>query len=123
MRGSHGYTASFFIGIAFLIYHFAFKLLGIFLFVVEIFWFIALPILKEMNMWWKFRSELKFSYQILRTIIVLIFSFIFFYPWKDFQKIPAIYQSEKFITLFPLLTLRFLMFMSRKNNLLIKIKI
>ena len=53
-------------------------------------------------MWWKFRSELKFSYQILRTIIVLIlFSFIFFYPWKDFQKIPAIYQSEKFITLFP----------------------
>ena len=91
-----------FIGIAFLIYHFAFKLLGIFLFVVEIFWFIALPILKEMNMWWKFRSELKFSYQILRTIIVLIlFSFIFFYPWKDFQKIPAIYQSEKFITLFP----------------------
>ena len=91
-----------FIGIAFLIYHFAFKLLGIFLFVVEIFWFIALPVLKEMNMWWKLRSELKFSYQILRTIIVLIlFSFIFFYPWKDFQKIPAVYQSEQFITLFP----------------------
>ena len=53
-------------------------------------------------MWWKLRSELKFSYQILRTIIVLIlFSFIFFYPWKDFQKIPAVYQSEQFITLFP----------------------
>ena len=40
-----------FIGIAFLIYHFAFKLLGIILFVVEIFWFIALPVLKEMNIW------------------------------------------------------------------------
>ena len=91
-----------FIGIAFLIYHFAFKLLGIILFVVEIFWFIALPVLKEINMWWKLRSELKFTYQLLRTIVILIvFSFIFFYPWKDFQKIPAVYQSEKFITLFP----------------------
>jgi putative peptide zinc metalloprotease protein len=91
-----------FIGIAFLIYHFAFKLLGIILFVIEILWFIALPVLKEMNMWWKLRSELKFSYQLLRTIVLLIFiSFIIFYPWKDFQKIPAIYQSEKFITIFP----------------------
>ena len=40
-----------FIGIALLVYHLAFKVLGIILFVIEIYWFIALPIIKEMKNW------------------------------------------------------------------------
>lgn len=45
-----------FLGIALLVYHFFFKVLGILLFVVEIIWFIAMPIVKELKVWrerWK----------------------------------------------------------------------
>jgi len=40
-----------FLGIAVLVYHFIIKLLGIFLFLVEIVWFIALPIRHELAAW------------------------------------------------------------------------
>lgn len=40
-----------FLGIALLVYHFFFKALGIFLFVVEIIWFIALPVYRELQAW------------------------------------------------------------------------
>ncbi len=91
-----------FLGIAFLIYYFAFKVLGIFLFVVEIVWFILLPILREMREWWRLRSNIVFSLQVIRSIFLLgTLAFIIFYPWKSSQKTPAIYQSEKFIEIFP----------------------
>ena len=38
-----------FLGIALLVYHFAFKILGIILFVIEIHWFILLPIIREIK--------------------------------------------------------------------------
>ena len=91
-----------FIGIALLVYFFAFKILGIFLFVVEIIWFIALPILKELREWWKLRSSFFLNIRIIRTILILgALSFILFYPWKNTQSIPAIYQSEEYITIYP----------------------
>lgn len=40
-----------FIGIALLVYHFFFKLLGVVLFAVEIAWFIALPVRRELQAW------------------------------------------------------------------------
>ncbi|WP_298719098.1 biotin/lipoyl-binding protein [uncultured Oceanisphaera sp.] len=46
-----------FLGIALLVYHLFFKVLGILLFAVEICWFIVLPIWREVNVWWKRRSE------------------------------------------------------------------
>ena len=107
-----------FLGIAFLVYHFAFKLLGIFLFVVEIFWFIALPILREIREWWRLRSHLVLSLQVFRSIsILLVLSFILFYPWKNFQNIPAIYQSEKFIEIYPPINSQISdIFISEKQN-------
>jgi putative peptide zinc metalloprotease protein len=45
-----------FIGIALLVYHFFFKLLGIVLFIVEIAWFIAWPIRSELQQWWQRRA-------------------------------------------------------------------
>ena len=43
-----------FIGIALLVYHFSFKILGIFLFIVEITWFIAMPVYQELKVWREF---------------------------------------------------------------------
>jgi putative peptide zinc metalloprotease protein len=50
------YRLTVFIGIALLVYHFAFKLLGIFLFLVEIVWFIAKPIWTEVAFLWSARK-------------------------------------------------------------------
>lgn len=47
-----------FLGIAVLVYHFAFKALGIILFLVEIFWFVLIPIINELKIWWKMRETL-----------------------------------------------------------------
>lgn len=51
------YRLVLYLGIAWLVYHFAFKALGILLFTVEIAWFIILPVYKEMNAWWMGRLE------------------------------------------------------------------
>ena len=86
-----------FIGIALLVYYFAFKVLGIILFVIEIYWFIMLPIIKEMKQWWMMRSEMKLNKQTFRTISILIIALmILFLPWKSSMKIPAVYISEKY---------------------------
>ena len=85
-----------FIGIALLVYHLAFKVLGIILFVIEIYWFIALPIIKEIKNWWMFKSEMKLNKQTKRTISILAaILMLIFLPWKSSLKIPAVYVSEK----------------------------
>ena len=90
-----------FIGIAILVYHYTFKVLGIILFVVEIIWFICLPIYREMALWWKMRSDIGLSFNFIRTILFIsVLFFLFFYPWKNYQKIPAILQSENFISIY-----------------------
>ena len=86
-----------FIGIALLVYYFAFKVLGIILFAIEIYWFIMLPIIKEMKQWWMMRSEMKLNKQTFRTISILsITLMVLFLPWKSSMKIPAVYISEKY---------------------------
>ena len=91
------YRLFLFIGIALLVYYFAFKVLGIILFAIEIYWFIMLPIIKEMKQWWMMRSEMKLNKQTFRTISVLIITLmILFLPWKSSMKIPAVYISEKY---------------------------
>jgi putative peptide zinc metalloprotease protein len=45
------YRLIIFIGIAVLVYHFFVKIVGIFLFVVELIWFIAMPLTRELKVW------------------------------------------------------------------------
>jgi putative peptide zinc metalloprotease protein len=50
--GTWIYRFFLFLGIAVLVYHYAFKILGIVLFLVEIIYFVFLPIYKELKVWW-----------------------------------------------------------------------
>ena len=91
------YRLFLFIGIALLVYYFAFKVLGIILFAIEIYWFIMLPIIKEIKQWWLMRSEMRINKQTFRTTAILIITLmILFLPWKSSMKIPAVYISEKY---------------------------
>ena len=55
------YRMTVFLGIAWLVYYLFFKVLGILLFLVEIGWFVVLPIWRELSYWAKRRSEIKLN--------------------------------------------------------------
>ena len=80
-----------FLGIALLVYHFFFKLLGIILFIIEILWFIVMPVSKEFLAWWGMRDEIITS---RRTYITLVFFGLIFaaliIPWNTHVTIPAV---------------------------------
>ena len=86
-----------FLGIAFLVYHLAFKVLGIILFVIEIYWFILRPILSEIKNWYNLKSQIRTNKQTIRLYSILLFLFIIlFMPWKSSLKIPAVYVSDNY---------------------------
>lgn len=82
-----------FLGIAALVYQMAFKLLGLFLMAVEIVYFIALPIWRELAAWWEKRREIGFNRQMAATVFGsagLIGLLIVPLPWS--VKAPAVLQ-------------------------------
>lgn len=85
-----------FLAIAFLVYHYFFKALGILLFVVEIGWFILLPIYEEAKTWWTLREKIKFNLPTLRTIFILLFLLsILIIPWQGRLSAPAILSAAR----------------------------
>ncbi|MBS0452375.1 MAG: HlyD family efflux transporter periplasmic adaptor subunit [Proteobacteria bacterium] len=60
-----------FLGIALLVYHYFFKLLGIFLFLVEIGWFVVLPAWREFKVWLARRSDAAAA-SVRRTLLILL---------------------------------------------------
>lgn len=71
-----------FLGIAFLVYYFFFKALGIILFVVEIAYFIGLPIFNEIKVWFQRRREMRLNWQTCLTLLFLLLGLgVLFVPW------------------------------------------
>ncbi|MDO8318064.1 HlyD family efflux transporter periplasmic adaptor subunit [Rhodoferax sp.] len=50
-----------FLGIAVLVYHFVIKALGIFLAIIELLWFIVLPVWRELAAWWRDTTRIRQS--------------------------------------------------------------
>jgi putative peptide zinc metalloprotease protein len=90
-----------FLGIAVLVYYAVFKALGIILFLVEIVWFILLPIYKELKIWWNKKEKLTLNKnnKISLTLILVMF-FVIFVPWKTKVNLPAILQVENYIDIY-----------------------
>ncbi len=84
-----------FIGIALLVYHFFFKLLGLILFAVEIIWFIAKPVYNELKVWWQLRSKIigssRFPVLILLFISFVVFLFV---PLNTTISIPGVLKTS-----------------------------
>lgn len=92
-----------FLGIAVLVYYYAFKVLGIILFLVEIVWFIFFPIYNELKIWWTKREEVKLNRKnkLSLCVIFIILSFLFI-PWNSTIKMPAIIESKNYYEYYPL---------------------
>lgn len=91
-----------FLGIALLVYHFAIKLVGIGLFIIEIVWFIALPVLNEIKQWVKRRDAMKLNFQTVRTLCFIGLVLLAFVPWRLPVFVPAIAGADRVTLLFPL---------------------
>ena len=72
-----------FIGIAFLVYHFFFKLLGILMFMVELVWFIAKPIQKELAVWKERRKEIARNRWVFFAIGVVVLAVALVFPFSS----------------------------------------
>jgi len=71
-----------FLAIALAVYHFFFKLLGILLFVVEIAWFVGRPVLAELRVWARRRSEIRWSRRVAWLVILAGLGVALAWPWR-----------------------------------------
>lgn len=85
-----------FLGIALLVYHLAFKALGLFLMGVEIAWFILRPISSEISAWRKRRSDMRWNRNLAVTAslaaLAVMASLV---PWSGSLTIPALMRPER----------------------------
>ena len=96
------YRLVLFTGIALAVYHIAFKLLGVALFVVEIAIFVARPVWHEILQWWQRRLAIVRRPRFLLTLTVsaslLLVALV---PWSTRIAAPAVVESEQLAQLYP----------------------
>ncbi|UTJ06708.1 site-2 protease family protein [Arcobacter roscoffensis] len=90
-----------FLGIALLVYFFAFKVLGIILFIVEIVWFILMPIYNELKIWFKKFNEVSLNMRNITSLILFVlFLGFLIYPWNTKVSMPAVLEAKQFNQLY-----------------------
>lgn len=93
------YRLGVFLGIAYLVYDSFFKLLGVFLLIVELGFFIVAPLLREFEVWWLRRGELTWNFATRRTACALaVVAAVLLLPLQRDVRAPAVLgaaQSEE----------------------------
>jgi len=89
------YRFSLFLGIAIVVYHMAFKALGFFLFAVEIWWFLARPILGELFIWKKALKTVRMNRRLMTTIVIAgLGLLVLVLPWRTDLTAPGLLRAE-----------------------------
>jgi putative peptide zinc metalloprotease protein len=95
------YRFTLFLGIALVVYHKAFKALGIFLMCVEIGWFLVRPIIGEIRVWHARVGRKRPETRALVTIgCCLVAVLLFVVPWRREVSAPALMRAAKQATLY-----------------------
>ncbi|MEE3662429.1 HlyD family efflux transporter periplasmic adaptor subunit [Brenneria sp. g21c3] len=85
-----------FTGIAILVYHMAFKLLGILLFAVEIGYFVIMPVVNELREWSKRRKDYRMNRNMIVTLTsVCVLLLLLAIPWQNTVYAPALLRAEQ----------------------------
>lgn len=83
-----------FLGIAVLVYHLFFKVLGILLASVEVAWFLVMPAMREMGEWWKARAEMRLNRATLRSLgVAAVLVALAVVPWRGDVGMPAVLEA------------------------------
>ena len=93
--GSWLWRAVLFFGIALAVYHLFFKLLGIFLMLVELVWFIFLPIVREWREWWTRREQADARRVWLSGLGLLAALLLVAVPWRSSVEVPAMLEAGR----------------------------
>lgn len=94
------YRLILFTGIALLVYHLFFKVLGIILFLVEIYVFVLGPIVKEIAAWWHLRGQAGAVHRRLPWLLVLL-AFLSLIPLPAKIISPAFIQASGHQIIYP----------------------
>lgn len=91
-----------FVAIALIVYHAFFKLLGIFLMVVELLWFIGRPLADEVRAWWSLRGRLRPNRNLLVALVCLggLVALVAL-PWQRHVHAPALIEARQSVALYP----------------------
>jgi len=90
-----------FIGIALIVYHFAFKVIGVAMMVVEVGYFLLRPIVAELRVWFRRRSDLRWSRRTVWTAgAALAFAVLLVLPWRSDVEAPALLKSRQHVDVF-----------------------
>ncbi|SPP65083.1 HlyD family efflux transporter periplasmic adaptor subunit [Nitrospira lenta] len=96
------YRLVLFTGIAVMVYHEFFKALGIILFLVEIVFFIGLPVWREVRTWWDRRAAFagnpRFAVTVTATLGLVVLACM---PWSSRVTIPGVLQARSYATVYP----------------------
>ena len=89
------WRAALFFAIALLVYHLFFKLLGVFLMLLELAWFIGLPIWREMKQWWQQREQAQPVRALLVGGALLGLLAVLLVPWRSTVDVPAMLEASR----------------------------
>ncbi len=89
------WRAALFLAIALAVYHLFFKLLGIVLMLVELVWFIGLPIGRELKEWWQRRGEAHAPRLVLSLAVAAAILLALLTPWRSQVEMPALLESAR----------------------------
>jgi putative peptide zinc metalloprotease protein len=83
-----------FLGIAVLVYHFFFKLLGIVMFVLELLWFVFKPIWSELRYLWRARSAVRLPWRPAVAALAVAGALVWVIPVSNEVTAPAILRAQ-----------------------------
>lgn len=89
------WRAVLFFGIALAVYHLFFKVLGIFLMLVELVWFIGLPVWTECKHWWKHRDKAQPRKVLLLGGGLVLLLALLLVPWRSGVEVPAMLEASR----------------------------
>ncbi|WP_370276898.1 HlyD family efflux transporter periplasmic adaptor subunit [Pontibacterium sp.] len=94
--GTWLYRFVLFLGIALMVYHLFFKLLGIFLMVLELVWFIGRPIMNELIVWWQRRHDIRSQKRTLIPLVIIAALLVaMLWPWSHTVRAPALIKPQQ----------------------------
>ncbi len=95
------YRLVLFTGIALVVYHYFFKVLGIALFAFEIVYFIGRPVLAEARVWWLLRAAVPQRRRMYACGGAVIALLVLLVPWSTAVPVPAIVEARDFVHVYP----------------------
>jgi putative peptide zinc metalloprotease protein len=97
-----GYRFVLYTGIAIMVYHLFFKPLGLILFIIEVGFFLALPVIRELAVWWKERKRIYTSPRGALVALLLCFGvFYTFMPAQAHIEVPAVLHAQAYNRIYP----------------------